>query len=595
TPPFWQTGWFYTAVLLAVGLLIFSTYKYRVRSIQAHNQLLGREVQARTRELLTQKEELEDSLRIRERIEQELRVQKEKAEAASKSKSEFLANMSHEIRTPMNGVIGMTDLLLETHLTHDQHDLAKTVMSSANSLLNIIDDILDFSKIEAGKIELEEIELDLLEVVESVSAILAPKAHEKNLEYFLITAPELPVHYYGDPVRLRQVIINLVNNAIKFTHKGEIILMVTEEATEGQTTTLRFSVRDTGIGIPKDRLNRLFKSFSQVDSSVTRQYGGTGLGLAISKSLAELMGGEIGVNSQEGEGSEFWFTIRLRKQANAVSRTFDPGLLRGHRVLIVDDHPVNRHLLIEHFKGTDCELQVAEHGGEAWHKLQKAQKSGEPFTICISDYWMPVMDGEELVRRVRADSRFENLKMMLITASISRGDLHKVVEAGYDSYMMKPITRRRMWANLANLIGADPSTNGLRESISESETPARQAGRLLLVEDNKVNQKVAQKMLENLGYGVDIAGDGVEALKAVDHQTYDLIFMDIQMPNLDGLSATRAIREKESDQPPVPIVALTANAMKGDREKCLEAGMNDYLSKPFKKKELLEILNKFFA
>ncbi|MCB0277656.1 MAG: response regulator [Calditrichaeota bacterium] len=489
----------------------------------------------------------------------------------------------------------MTDLLMETPLSYDQQDLAKTVMSSAGSLLNIIDDILDFSKIEAGKIELEEIDFDLLEVVESVSSILAPKAHDKNLAFFLITPPEMPNQYLGDPVRLRQIIINLTNNAIKFTHQGEIALSVYQEGEEGDLARLRFSVRDTGIGIPEDRLNRLFKSFSQVDSSVTRQYGGTGLGLAISKSLAELMGGEIGVNSIEGEGSEFWFTVRLRKSPEPRAVAFDFSFLSGHRILITDDHPVSRQLLLDHLKNSPAAVQAAENGVEAWDLLKAAETAGEPFTICIADFGIPGMTGEELVMKIRGDSRLQSLKTMLITASVGRADLQRIIRAGFDTYLMKPVTGRRLRAGLSKMLG--------HETVSATEPGKailafpRQNGeeiRLLLVEDNLVNRKVAQKMLEKMGFEVDVAGDGLEALQAVENTRYDLIFMDIQMPRMDGLSATRSIRDWQSDAA-VPIIALTANAMKGDREKCLAAGMDGYISKPFKKAELTAVLNRFLS
>jgi ammonium transporter, Amt family len=521
---------------------------------------------------------------------------KAEAEAATKTKADFLAMMSHEIRTPLNGIIGISDILLGTHLSEDQQDCLLTIKDSGDALLTIINDILDFSKIEAGKLTLETIDFDFRETVDAVVDLLGLKAQEKGIELISLINPEIPTTVQGDPVRLRQILMNLIGNAIKFTAQGEIVVQVVPEEDTSGTGLLRFMITDTGIGISPEGQNRLFQAFSQEDSSTTRKYGGTGLGLSITKMLAELMGGTIGVHSELGQGSCFWFTIRLgSQQSHRIPDKVLPRELEGVRIVLIDDNATNRMLLQQYTRYWGMQGIQAENGEKALALIRECALNEEPCHLALIDMNMPGMDGLELAKAIKADPQLASMRLILLNPLINRVEnTHSLTQRHFSAFVNKPVRYKQLHQCLLNVMRRSdvaPSPSTIQTPTNEMNKGSGQ--RLLLVDDNLVNQQVGVRMLTTLGYQVDIAANGREAVEAITRTAYAGVFMDCQMPEMDGFEATREIRKRARITPHLPIIAMTATAMVGDREKCLEAGMNDFLSKPVKLEDLRRILEKW--
>jgi signal transduction histidine kinase/DNA-binding response OmpR family regulator len=530
-------------------------------------------------------------LRKHEGMQSEILAAKEQAESGNRAKSEFLANMSHEVRTPMNGVLGMSELLLATALNPEQRRFAEIIHESGEALLTVVNDILDLSKLEAGKLDIDNSEFDLLKTVERTVAVMSGKAREKNLDLIVFVEPHARGCYLGDPLRIRQILLNLMSNAIKFTDKGAVSVLVRRTSSlPGENVTLRFEITDTGMGVPETERSLLFQKFSQIDGSATRRFGGTGLGLAICKQLVELMGGTVDLISTVGKGSTFWFELTLPRTRDADLRTDNlPAQTKTLRALMVDDIPTNLELLGRQLRMLGMETAASEDAFAAKAELQRAWHRGKPYDIAFLDHMMPGQTGVDLAEEIRATPHLNEMKLVLVTSAGREAVKDKAVHLNY--ILEKPLRQQYLHDCLVSVLSTDPPKETEASTApADTHLPAPHPMRILLAEDNRINQKFALALLEKTGHTTDVVDTGLKAVQAVMTQTYDVVLMDIQMPELDGVAATARIRKLKGAKAAVPIIAMTANAMMGAREEYLKAGMDDYIAKPIHPDALLEKL-----
>ncbi len=596
----------FNADVLKSKVSVFVDLFKKTQEIKRQAELIAEIEKQRAKEekdrLETEKQLIHQELLRQEAETQLLEERSRQLQKADRLKTEFLANMSHEIRTPMNGVIGMAELLLHTSLTTDQREFARIIRESAQALLIIINDILDLSKIEAGKLDLEILDFDLIPLVEGTAELLSEQARYKNISVMTFIDPELPKVLKGDSGRLRQVLLNLIGNAMKFTEKGEVIVRATKaESSNGDSANgdgkvvISFGVKDTGIGLSSEAVDRLFRPFSQADGSTTRKFGGTGLGLSISKRLVELMGGRIGVNSAVGEGSLFWFEVPFEVGVAPVSSPLDPEKLEKTRILVVDDQDSARTIIQAYVKSWGMNCDNASCAEEALKRLKEKAKSKTPYHIVITDLAMPEHDGFNLLKRIQQDKALKNTKVFLCTGYDVKNQGEKALESGFSAYLTKPVQQSRLFNSIAKvMITDDVSKEALKQAQTSENAVIADKGLVLIAEDNPVNQKVAILQLKKLGYGSIAVGSGRKAIEELKTKNYQLVLMDCQMPDMDGFETTNVIRKSETmTGKHIPIIGLTAHAMEGDRDKCIAAGMDDYLSKPTSLDKMSKMLAKW--